>query len=75
MSNYISFRFFKKTFRILKIGYEISISINVISRYEKISQVFGDTIVDGVYWINEQHARGKKILVEGNIHYVTNNNH
>ncbi len=36
-----------------------------IIRYAKIAQVFGETIVDGVHWINEQHSKGKKILIEG----------
>jgi adenylosuccinate synthase len=34
-------------------------------RYEKFAELFGDCIVDGVWWINEQYNAGKRILIEG----------
>jgi len=36
-----------------------------LKRYEEYSKIFGDCILDGVWWLNDQYKQGKKILVEG----------
>jgi len=44
--------------------FEIDISAE-IKRYEQYRQIFSDSIIDGVWWINDQYNQGKKILIEG----------
>jgi len=34
-------------------------------RYEEFTKLFGDCIIDGIWWINDQYKQGKRILIEG----------